>query len=421
MNQEQPHGKPALFIGIDWADKKHDIYVIEADGTGSHSQIESTPEAIEQWVIETKKQAGAAPIAIMLEQSRGALVHALMFREGVVLYPINPKQFSSYRESYSSAGGKSDPSDARLMARMLRERINILRAWTPDDDDTRLLARLCEQRRKLVDEHTRTRQQLISQLKLYFPQAFQLFGAKDKEELLLDILMRWPDPRKFKRANRQLISKLLNSHGIKKAEKQQEILDCIRDMTLLCKDEAIILPATITVKVLVSTLKQFTNAVKSLETEIELIMKKHPDASLFTELRGAGKAMAPRLLTAFGSQRSRWENADEIATFSGIAPITKQSGKLRHVHRRFACPKYLRQTFHEFADQARIWCPWSKAVYESLKAKGMKHHAALRKLARSWIRILFKVWKTRTPYDPGRYLNELLKKRPEIKKYLPAN
>ncbi len=325
----------------------------------------------------------------MLEQSRGALVYSLMFREGVILYPINPKQFACYRESYTSAGGKSDPSDARLMARMLRERISILKAWTPDDADTRLLSRWCEQRRAIVDEQTRIQLQLISLLKQYFPQALDLFGTR--QELLWEILSKWPDPRKFKRADRQLIAKVLSAHRIANSDLQQEMIGKIREITVLCSDNAIILPAIVKAKYLIGILKQTKQTVECIEAEINKIMIRHPDAKLFTELRGAGKAMAPRLLCAFGSRRDRWGSADELATFSGIAPITKQSGKQRLVQRRFVCPKYLRQTFHEFADHARRWCPWSKAVYKSLRANGMKHHAALRKLARSWIRILFKV------------------------------
>ena len=98
--------------------------------------------------------------------------------------------------------------------------------------------------------------------------------------------------------------------------------------------------------------------------------------------------------------------------------MTKQSGKQRHVHRRFACPKYLRQTFHEFADCARRFCPWSKARYRMLRDRGMKHHAALRKIARSWIRILFRVWKTRVPFDCDRYIANLKQRCPEIIPYL---
>ena len=116
MNQ-QP-AQPGLFIGMDWADQKHDVYVIDRNGKGFHRVLEHSAENIEAWVGDMLKLAGGQPIAIMLEQSRGALIYALMFREDVLLYPVNPKQLARYRESYPGVG-KSDPTDAMYLARML--------------------------------------------------------------------------------------------------------------------------------------------------------------------------------------------------------------------------------------------------------------------------------------------------------------
>lgn len=119
--------------------------------------------------------ADGGSIAVMLEQSRGPLIYALMFRKDVLLYPINPKQFARYRESYPGPG-KDDPTDSRYLARMLRERIATLTPWRPDDDETRLIANLAEQRRRIVDSQVKLRQQLISYWKSYFPLALELFG-----------------------------------------------------------------------------------------------------------------------------------------------------------------------------------------------------------------------------------------------------
>ena len=102
MKNELPQAdrpRPALFIGIDWADREHEAYVIDGQGTGTRETIEQTPEAIDVWVAEKLQQAGGEPIAILLEQKRGALIHALMFREKVILYPINPKQLAHYRQN----------------------------------------------------------------------------------------------------------------------------------------------------------------------------------------------------------------------------------------------------------------------------------------------------------------------------------
>ncbi len=169
-----PPTEPGLLIGIDWADQKHDIYLIDRDGNGSHQLLEHSAESIDAWVGEMLKLAGGRPIAIMLEQSRGALIYALMFREDVLLYPINPKQLARYRESYPG-GGKDDPTDAMYLARMLRERFATLKAWQPDDENTRLIANLSQQRRKIVDGQTKLRQQLTAALKSYFPPCVRAF------------------------------------------------------------------------------------------------------------------------------------------------------------------------------------------------------------------------------------------------------
>jgi transposase len=415
MNQ-QP-AQPGLFIGMDWADQKHDVYVIDRNGKGFHRVLEHSAENIEAWVGDMLKLAGGQPIAIMLEQSRGALIYALMFREDVLLYPVNPKQLARYRESYPGVG-KNDPTDAMYLARMLTERITTLKAWQPDDENTRLIANLSQQRRKIVDGQTKLRQQLTALIKSYFPVVLELFGKQHQLPLLLSVLKRWPDPRKLRRADRQLIGKLLTEHSIRNEEQQKETIDRIRAAQLLTRDAAIITPSAMAAKLLANQIQQVLKTIDEFDAAIAEAMKQHPDAHLFTSLRGAGSALAPRLLCAFGSQRDRWEDADCLASFSGIAPVTFQSGKSRGVHRRHACSKYLRQTFHEFAECARRYCPWSKARYRMLRDRGMKHHAAIRKIARSWIRILFRVWKTRVPFDCDRYIANLQRRCPEIIPYL---
>ena len=414
---DQQHAQPGLFIGMDWADQKHDIYIIDRHGKGSHQQLEHSAENIEAWVGEMLKLADGQPIAIMLEQSRGALIFALMFREDVLLYPINPKQLARYRESYPGSG-KNDPTDAMYLARMLSERITTLKAWQPDDENTRLIANLSQQRRKIVDGQTKLRQQLRAVLKSYFPVVLELFGKQHQLSLLLSVLCRWPDPRKLRRADRRLLGRVLREHSICNEEQQNEIIQRIRAAQLLTRDAALITPSVMAVKLLANQIQQAQKTIEQFDTEIAEAMKQHPDAHLFTNLPGAGKALAPRLLCAFGSQRDRWEDADSLASFSGIAPVTFKSGKSCVVQRRYACPKYLRQTFHEFANTARRYCPWSKARYRMLRDGGMKHHAALRKIARSWIRILFRVWKTRVPYDNDRYIAKLQQRCPEIAPYL---
>ena len=91
------------------------------------------------------------------------------------------------------------------------------------------------------------------------------------------------------------------------------------------------------------------------------------------------------------------------------SPIGK-SGKSKWVHFRWACPKFLRQSFHEFAAQSVRFSPWAASFYQHQRARGKGHHAAVRALAYKWIRILYRCWKTRQPYNPELYLTALLQR-----------
>jgi transposase len=143
------------------------------------------------------------------------------------------------------------------------------------------------------------------------------------------------------------------------------------------------------------------------ERRIAELLGSHPDRFLFDNLPGAGPALAPRLLTAFGSDRDRFKVAGDLLNLSGIAPVRRASGKKASVHCRRACPKFLRQSFHEFGECSIRYCSWAHACYQAQRTRGKGHHAAVRAVSFKWIRILFACWKHRTPYDPERYLQAL--------------
>lgn len=416
MSNSQPF---AFFVGIDWANDKHDVVTVDAQGHATYCTIEHSSEAIDAFVSGLLHNANDRPVAIILEQSKGALIHALMLRDNVVLFPVNPKQFANYRESFRATKAKSDKNDAILLARMLFERHGQMHAWKPEDENTRLLNRLCTTRRKWVEQRTTLGQRLLDLVKSYFPAILKLADSKLYDcPLLLDILQKWPDPRDLKRANPKVLTALAVQHGIKNADQQKKIVTELRQAPIHSKDVTLLAVCALEAKALVKQIEGCQELIVQLDQDIKSTLAKHPDAALYTTLRGAGTALAPRLLTAFGTDRNRFRNAEEVASYVGVAPVTKQSGKSRSVVRRRACSKYLLQTFHEFASAAAKWCPWSKAYYKLQQSRGMKRHAILRKLAYRWIRILFRVWQTRTSFDPARYIQSLVAKCPEIRPFL---
>ena len=117
--------------------------------------------------------------------------------------------------------------------------------------------------------------------------------------------------------------------------------------------------------------------------------------------------MEPRLIAAVGSRRDRFESANSLACFAGIAPVKQSSGGACWIHWRRACPKFIRQTFHEWAACSIRCCDWARVYYEQQRAKGKGHHAAVRALAYKWIRVFFRCWRDRVPYSEERYLKNL--------------
>ena len=124
--------------------------------------------------------------------------------------------------------------------------------------------------------------------------------------------------------------------------------------------------------------------------------------------------MVPRLIAAFGTQRDRFATASQMQCYSGIAPVTASSGKHKWVHWRWACPKFLRQTFHEWAWLSTRTSERARAYYDQLRAQGKSHHAAVRALAFKWLRILFRCWKDHQPYQESRFLESLQKRAKSV-------
>ena len=184
-------------------------------------------------------------------------------------------------------------------------------------------------------------------------------------------------------------------------------LESIRTARPLTDDPGVIAPYRLQVLVLVEQLRVLLHAIDRFDQQIAAVAATLPDYPLFSSLPGAGPHLAPRLLAAFGEQRDRFLRADELQKYSGIAPVTERSGKKRWVHWRWQCPTFVRQTFVEWAGQTINKSFWAGAYYRQQRDKGSSHQAALRALAFKWIRILYRCWQTRTPYDESTYLNAL--------------
>ncbi len=325
------------------------------------------------------------------------------------LFPVNPKSLARFREAFTASGAKSDFSDADYLRELVSVHHGRLRPWKPDDEQTRTMAFLAEGRRKTVDERTKLTNRFRSTLKMYFPQALELVGETLHSPMALEFLSKWPQLRNVQRAKSKIVQTFYSTHNSRSSERIKERLALISSTLPLTADQAVIKSCLITIKMLIGQIAQLNSAIDEYDMELKSLYDKHPDKYIFDSFPGSGDALGPRLLSAWGTDRDRYDSADSMQKYSGTAPITKASGKSKIVIRRIACPKFLLQTFHEFASCSRRSSIWAQAYYEMKRDQGKTHHMAIRSLAFKWLRIMFRCWQNRTKYDEIKYLQALKK------------
>jgi len=286
-----------------------------------------------------------------------------------------------------------------------------LRPYQPESTTERKLDQYCRHRRSLLDLATKTELKLISTLKQYFPLAVNLFAAVGmKSDIALNFLSRWPTLDELQRAKTHTVRSFFYAHNSRSQTLIEKRLQQIADAHNVTDDFALIEPLVLTTKCLVGQLRQFNQVIKEFDHKIKELFKSHPDHFLFENLPGAGEQLAPRLLSLFGSDRSRWADATDIQKYSGIAPVIERSGKSVWVHRRLSRPIFICQTFHEFAQQSVQRSSWADQYYRRQRERGKSHHSAIRALAFKWIRIIYACWKANKPYDESFYVQALEKR-----------
>jgi transposase len=397
----------AACIGLDWADAKHDI-CLQAAGSERREflVLEHRPEAIDAWVQTLRTRFHGQPVAVCLELKKGPIVSALRQYDFLVLFPINPFTLATYREALPPSRAKDDPTDAELQVELLLKHCDTLTPLPPQSPTMRAFAQLVEHRRRLVGDKVRYTNRLTSALKNSFPHVLQWFQEKDTG-IFCDFLSRWPTLKAAHLARRTTLEHFFRAHHVRSADVITTRIEAITSAVALTTDTGVITPNALLVQALVAQLRVTLQAITDFDNAIADHAQSHPDFPLFDALPGAGPVFAPRLLVAFGEQRERYASAEALQQYAGIAPVTERRGKKSWVHWRLQCPKFLRQTFVEWAAESIRHSFWAQAYYQQQRDKGKAHQAAVRAVAFKWLRILYRCWQERTPYDESIYLQAL--------------
>ena len=408
-----------LVIGLDRSDQKADLCLIHTPtGQRTHQSLDTSPEALQGWLIQLRQDHPHAQVAIALEQPALNLMAFLEPVDWISLYALNPLTLQKFREAFVTSRAKDDTKDATYLAELILAHYQKLPLWVPEDPHTRLLQQLVVHRRAVVYERTGLTNRLQALLKQYFPQALHLCGEELWRPLATDFLLKWPSLQHAQKARPDTLKRFYYLHGSRSPKLIAQRLERISQAVPLTTQGALIQSFTLRVQLVCKELRMVVAAIKEFDRQIGEAFATHPDHRLFASLPGAGPVLAPRLLASIGGRRERFTRNTHLQRYSGIAPVTKQSGGKHHVHRRYLCSKFLRQSFHEYAKESVLHSRWAAAYYWQQREKGSAHHTAVRALAYKWQRVIWRCWQDRTEYREETYEAALRKSNSPLVKRL---
>lgn len=395
-----------IYVGIDWADDHHDVAITD-DSAQTLSQFQISHDSSGFALLHAQLarfHQSPDQILVAIETSRGLLVHELL-RSGYCVYAINPKAVNRYKDRYVLSQAKSDPLDALALAHCLRTDRQRFKALKLFPEDYRLLDRLCQDLRKLVDEKTRISNQMTSLLKEFYPKALQLFSLDSY--IGIAFLKAFPDPHTLSLCTKKAFGTFCKKHHYSRPYKVDELWTLIQGPTLQ-PDPVVLKAGRLRLLALLDQWVSLREHLMAYEKEVKAILDQLPESPSIRSLPGVGERLTPELTAALGPKipdsETRFQCAEEIMKLSGCAPVTRKSGKWKNVSVRYACVKSLRRTFYDWAFASLKESIWARAYYDFYKAMNMPHSTILRNLGRKWARILFAVWSTGIAYDEALYI-----------------
>lgn len=387
--------------GIDWASEAHEVCVSEEGRVNSRFSAPHDEAGIAA-LTRRLTQAGVARVAI--ERPDGILVERLL-AAGLEVIAIHPNQVKAARARFAVAHGKSDRFDAYVLAELARTDAHRFRALVPDREETKALKALTRAREDLVGVRVELANQLRSQLQAFWPGAL-IFSEVDSP-ISLAFLERYPSPACAKGLGPGRMGAFLARNSYSGRTDAAELLARMKAAPVGTAGPAECEGRRAVVLGLVAALGPIVAEVAKLTAQIREQLAAHPDAAIFRPLfRDPKTTICPATLIAeLGDARGRYPSEAAMAADAGMSPVALESGKLRVATFRRACDKRLRVAVATLADSTRHWHPWAKEVYRRARARGQDHPHAIRTLGRAWIRILWRCWRDRVPYDPARHGN----------------
>ena len=389
------------FAGVDWAAEKADVMV---QGEEGRVLLEHAFAMTESGIVELCRALIALKVCrVAIERPDGVLVERLL-ATGLTVLAIHPNQVKAARPRFTAAGGKSDRFDAFVLCELCRTDSHRFRALALDRDDTRALRALTRARDELVDARTALCNQLREQLLAFWPGATMVFADLDSP-IALAFLERYPSPTDAHGLGPKRLQAFLDRHAYSGRQTPQRILARLRAAPTGRAGELESDARRATVLGLITALRPIVAQIRQLTSQIHGAVREHPDGQIFLPLfRDTRTCICPATLIAeLGDQRSRYPTSAAMLADAGHSPVAVESGKRKVACFRRACDKRLRNAVCTLADSTRHWHPWAAHIYANARNRGHDHQRAIRTLGAAWLRVLWRCWHDRQPYDPTRH------------------
>ena len=389
----------AVFAGLDWASQAHAVCVIDQRGAVREQWEVAHDAAGLSALVQRLRRHGVGRIA--LERPSGLLVDVLV-EAGLEVVPIHPNAVKASRPRYRSHGGKSDASDAYLLADLLRTDGHRFSPLAPQSDTIRALRALVRGRDDLVATRVRLANQLRQLLQSYWAGAAEVFADVDSP-IALAFIQRYPTPEAASRLGPKRRAALCAQHAYCGRRSADDLLARLRQAASVGLGELEADAKGELACCLARTLERLVEQIRLLSSRIEHHVADSDDGRILISFPRAGRICAAQILAELGSVRERFDSDEHLAAEAGVAPVTYESGKHKAVAFRWACNHRLRAAITCMADNSRHANAWAAAVYAKARGRGCNHPHAVRILARAWLRVIWRAWIDRLPYDPQRH------------------
>lgn len=392
----------ALFAGCDWGGESHAICVIDETGAVRwRATIAHDAEGLEKLVQHLAKFGPPADLPIAIERPTGLLVDTLV-EAGHPVVPIHPNVVKACRPRYRAVGAKSDPGDSYLLADVLRTDGHRLAKLVPQSDAIKALRALVRTRDDLVAERVAIANQLRALLQSCWPGAAEIFAEVDSP-IALAFVRRYPTASSAERLGEKRLASFLAQHSYSGRRTVPELLARMREAAKPRIGELEAEAKGELVRALAQVLEPLVAQIRCITSRIEHEVAELPEGRIVMSLPRSGRINAAQIVAELGDQRARFVSEDHLAAEAGVVPVTYASGKQHGVGFRWACNHRLRAAITLFAGNSRHESEWAADVYRRARERGCDHPHATRILARSWIRVLYRLWQSDQAYDAAKH------------------